>query len=193
MLGVVSDTVAVVDLGTIASSAVAAGVVSAAVNGLIAWRRSVADARERRNETRRAHLREAVVDLLAAAQAHFRQARVHRDAIDQFRRQRAEGIAGINKLAVEIYKEREALREVRTETFAIISRMMLYSDTLASPAFALLIEPEPLVDGDDPRVLSDADYSQALDHATSKEIREHNEALEVFIARARAELGIKGL
>lgn len=191
-LGEASDTVAVVDLGTITSSAVAAGVVSAAVNGLIIWQRSVADARERRNETRRAHLLEAVVDFLAAAEAHFRQARAHRDATDRFRRQRAKGPAGTNELGLEVYTEKVALREIATGLWGIISRMRLYSDALASPAVALLVELEPVVDRDDP-VLSDEDYSEALGYALDGELEEYNRALEAFIARARAELGIAGL
>lgn len=189
----VSDTVAVVELATIASSAVAAGVVSAAVNGLIAWRRSAADARERRNETRRVHLREAVVDFLATAEVHFRQARVHRDAVDRLRRQRIEGPAGTNELALEVHKEREVYREVATEVWVVISRMRLYSDALASPALALLVEPQPVVGSDEPIDPSGEDYDQALDHEYSRETEERSRALAVFITRARAELGIEGL
>lgn len=52
----------------VASSAVAAGIVSAVANGLLAWRRSVAEAKERRIETKRGHMREVVTEFLAADQ-----------------------------------------------------------------------------------------------------------------------------
>lgn len=152
----------------------------------------MADAHERRNEARRAHLREVVLDFLAAADAYFKQEGVQRDTVDRFRRKLAEKVGGTNVLAVEIYKERQTLREVASEVSALSSRMRLYSNTLATPALALLVDREPTVGRDDP-ALSDAEYNRAHDNAIDTEVDKYHEALEAFIAKARAELGIEGL
>ncbi|GAB4084017.1 hypothetical protein GCM10028784_06470 [Myceligenerans cantabricum] len=171
------------DWSIVASSAVAAGLVSAVANGLFAWRRSVVETRDRRNESRRAYLREAVVDFLAAERLRW-----GRDfALAMVgRRFRAadEGSAERARASTEAPAIERELEHARHDVHAVIARIRLYSANLHKRALDVMeVARVPTSDAidEEPEKLDDEDVTC------------HELALTRFLAEARAELGIKDL
>lgn len=171
-------TVPGVDWSPIWSAAVAAGIVSAAANGLFAVWRMAAETKARRRDAQRGHLRDAAADFLAAEAAVFRYRRKARDAFDELVAHR-QGFPGDQAGIEERSQQRlAALRdraEGEGEARNAIGRMRLYSQTMHEQAEALLaVQHRSLLnaDGADP----------------APEQRE--QALQAFVKAARAELGV---
>lgn len=168
------------DWELIASSAVAAGVVSAAVNAAFGWARFVAEARDRRNETRRAHLREAVVEFLAAEERRFEEDyEVQANGADLLRhlerkRQTAEDEKWWSMYRATSERWQAALREGANA----IGRMRLYSEDVYRHAEA---------------VYSIRSTIGNPSHLNEETEAAHDNALKMFVKAARRELGIDDL
>lgn len=168
------------DWGLIASSAVTAGVVSAAVNAAFSWAKFVAEARERRNETRRAHLRDAVVEFLAAETRRFDEDfEVQSNQGEFSRRLRQKLPTSEDENWWSFFRSTSARYDAANEEVAhAIGRMRLYSRDLYRHAEEVNSIRTTL-----------ADPSHLYPEIESA----HDAALDAFLKAARKELGIDDL
>lgn len=158
------------------ASGVVAAVAAAIINGMTAWLRLRAEAKERRATSRDDHLRTAVVDLLAAEARWFRYDRDVRDAID--------GIIA-SRAAKHSTEEDEARRldgiRLRTEADAdlenALGRLRLYSAELH-------VEAMPLRAVKHRSVLEHLDRDDATN-------QQRADALDRFLTAAQDRLGIE--
>jgi hypothetical protein len=167
-----------VEWSSIWSAAVAAGIVSAAANGLFALWRHGAETKARRQDAQRGHLRDAAADFLAAEASVFPRDREVRDAIDERIAHRHGFKADRSGSEERDLRRLEALRD-RAEAEGLarnaIGRMRLYSQTMHEAAEALLkVRHRSQLNSDD------------KDAPAQRE-----QALKVFVDAARAELGVR--
>lgn len=133
-------TVSRMNLEVVATSAVAAGVVSAVCTALFGWARFRAEAREKRWETRTPHLRDAVVDFLTASRAQYDHEWAEREARDDRKSTNADGSplydrAGMNAEVERFAQLERAAYEAREDA---LSRIQLYSPAVHEKAAAVL-------------------------------------------------------
>lgn len=175
--------------GLIASSAITAGIVSAAVNAAFGWARFMAESRDRRNEIRREQLRGAVVDFLAAEADAFDRAgmsiavaQVLR-AIDDDARAGVEpdpSVGGRDKYLKQYVQATQADAAAAKVAWQAIARLRLYSRGLHVLAVALLEQ----------RRNESVHYDPLRDEPPADD---RDQALDRFVTATRAELGIAGL
>lgn len=175
--------------GLVASSAITAGVVSAAVNAAFGWARFTAESRDRRNEIRREQLRGAVVDFLAAEAEAFDRAGDYiavkqlLRAIDDDQRAGVDpdpSVGGREKHLKQFMQAMRADSAAAHVAWQAIARLRLYSRDLHLAAISLLeLRRNEAVHDDFFRDEPSAD--------------DRDQALDRFVAAARTELGIASL
>ncbi|MFJ3408314.1 hypothetical protein [Promicromonospora sp. NPDC090134] len=161
----------------ILASGLVAAVAAALVNGITAWLRLRAEAKDRKSTSQTEHLRAAVVDALAAEARRFRHDREARDAIDDLISGRHAG--HLSEVPAHESRRQERMR-LRAEADAdlenALGRVRLYSSALyekAAPLHAVK-------------------YRSALkedqDGMTEKQ---RMDALAAFLKASQAQLGVR--
>ena len=164
-------TVSLMNLEVVATSAVAAGVVSAVCTALFGWVRFRVEAREKRWEARTTHLRDAVVDFLTASRALYEHEWAFNDAVADRSATSADGSPEYDRAEIkaEVQRLRQSSDAADDATEDALSRIQLYSPAVHAKTGAVLSA-----------------------RRNSEGRLDRDAALAEFLGAARAELRIEG-
>lgn len=170
-----------VDWSSIWSAAVAAGIVSALANGMLALWRMTVETKARRQDVQHGHLRDATADFLAAEASVFRHDARVRNASDHMIANMRREVQGRPPLPDIKGVQDEALRaraEAEDEARNAIGRMRLYSRDMHEHAEALLgVRHQPRIAG--------------LGNGGDTAPAEREQLMREFLQAARTELGVR--